>query len=300
MTAKTAKAPTKKPKTTKVAKVAKKPAVKAASVAKSEASAKPIKKVDDKRSLRLWNVRLGIVLLLLAIAVVVAGDSSSVPLTMQYLSKDALASDAASQEVLAPAIRHLADINISWLVAKFLAVFGVFYLLYATLLRKHYETWLESGVNKLRWLGFGLGTGTMAVAVAMLSGISDLGYLILIFSSLVILGVLSTIVELLGPGRRLRKYIIITALFTAALPVAVIAMTLAGVLMYDGTLPVFMYYIYGSMSLMSVAMALACIFRLRRRGKWANTYFAERMFMILGFLASSILALQIFAGALLS
>ena len=291
MTAKAAKAPTKKTKTAK-------PKAKVAATTKPSVAQKETG--SPKNNLRAWNLRLGLLLVVMAVAVVVAGNSETVPVTTQYLAKDTLASEAAGHDVLATATRHLADVRLSWIVAKFLLIFAVFYLLYATLLRKHYETWLDGGVNKLRWVSLGAGTGLMAVAVAMLSGISDLGYLVLIFSSLLILGSLSTVVELIGPGRKLRKYVIITALCTAALPVIVIGRTAAGVPLYDGSLPTYMYYLYGSMFLVAGAVAAACIFRLRKRGKWADTYYTERMFMGLGFAAATILALQIFAGALQS
>jgi len=285
MTAKAAKSPTKKTKTAKP---------KAAAVRKVAAA----EKKPASNNLRAWNLRFGVVLAAEAVAVVVAGSAKTVELTTQYLAKDTLATDAAGSEVLATATRHLADVPLAWVVAAFLLLFAADFLLLATVWRKHYENWLVRGVNKLRWVGAGLGTGVMAVAIAALSGITDVGYLFLIFASLVILGSLASIVELIGVGRRLRKYVIVTALFTAALPVLVIANTVLGVVLYDGTLPAFMYYVYASMFLLAGAYALACILRLRRRGKFADTSYSEKAFMGLGFAAATVLALQIFVGAL--
>lgn len=277
----------------------KKRAVKAAVVQPSAAVGQSAE--EQKRGLRILSLRLGVVLLVLAVAIVVAGSSSTAPLTTQYLAGDALATEAAGgKEMLATATRHLADINVSWLVVKFLVIFAALFVLLPTVWRKYYEAWLDQGVNKLRWVGFGLGAGAMAVAVAMLSGISDLGYLLLIFASLAILGSLSTVVDLIGPGRKLRKYVIITALGAAVLPAVAIGLTLVGTILYGGNLPPYMYFIYASMLLFVAAFVLACILRLRRRGKWADAFFAERGFMLLGFAAAVVLALQIFAGALQS
>ncbi|HTH71906.1 MAG TPA: heliorhodopsin HeR [Candidatus Pristimantibacillus sp.] len=291
MTAKAAKPSTSKAKTAKSKATAAKPA----------ATNKTVKAVAAKKSgvsLPGWNLRLGIVLAVLAVLVVVFGSSKSVPLTTQYLSKDTLATEVSKQDVLATATRHLADVHVSWLVAAFLLAFAATFLLVATVWRKHYENWLARGVNKLRWIGFGVGTGLMAVTVAMLSGIADLGYLFLIFSSLAVLGALATTVELIGIGRRLRKFDIITALFTAALPVIAIALTLVGVLMWDGSLPTYVYFVYLTMFLFAGAAAAACIMRLRKLGKWADTTYSEKMFMGWGFAAAVVLALQVFAGAL--
>lgn len=254
---------------------------------------------EQKRGLRNLSLRLGAVLLVLAIVIVIAGNSSTVPLTTQYLAKDVLATEAAGgKEVLATATRHLADINVSWLVAKFLVVFAALFILLPTVWRKHYEAWLDQGVNKLRWVGFGLGAGAAATAVAALSGISDVGYLLLIFASLAILGSLATAVDLIGPGRKLRKYIAITALATAVLPVVIIGLTSLGAVLYGGSLPSYLYFVYGSSLLFAAAFMLAYYLRLRRRGRWADAFYAERGFMLLGFTAAVILALQIYAGAI--
>lgn len=304
MTVKTAKAPTKKTKTTKTVKSAKtsKPKATVVAAVKSKKPEAPIKsadkKVDDKRSLRLWNVRLGVVLLLLAIAVVVAGNSTSVPLTMQYLTKDGLASEVAGHEVLAPAIRHIWDVQVSWIVAKMLAIFGIVYLLAATLLRKRYEAWLDSGVNVLRWLGFGLGGGVAMVAVATLSGVSDVSMLTLIVGSVILAAVLALAVELLGSGRRLRRLLGIGAILAIFFPWLVLARSAAGVVMYDGAMPTYLYFVYAVVTLLVVAVGLALYMRTKQRGRWASTFYTERMFIFLGFLVSVVLALQIFSGAL--
>jgi len=288
---------------TKSVKTSKKPA-KPAQAAKTKTpaaavkTAKPAAPKNAFAALRNWNIRIAAVLAAEAVAVVVAGGTQTVPITTQYLSANALASEAAGHQVLAVATRHLVDVRLSWVVAKFLLIFAVVYLLTGTLLRKRYEAGLNRGVSKFRWVGFGIGTGVMADAIAMLSGISDLGYLIMIFGSFVVLGGLATITELIGGGRKLRKFGIVTALFTVALPVLAIAFTALGVFKFGGDLPTFVYYIYTSMLLVTVAFVLACIFRLRQRGKWADTIYTEKMFMLLGLVAASILAWQIFAGAL--
>jgi hypothetical protein len=49
-----------------------------------------------------------------------------------------------------------------------------------------------------------------------------------------------------------------------------------------------------------LAGALATHFRIRSKGRWADGYYTEGAFMTLGFVAMSVVAWQIFAGALLS
>lgn len=288
MTAKAAKATTKKTKTTKS---------KAAVATKPRLSSG--KSVAGNSNLRAWNLRLGLVLVLLAVAVIVFGNSHSVPITTQYLAKDALATEAAhGQTVLATATRHLIDVRLSWIVAKSLLVFGAVFLLAASLVRGRYEAWLSRGVNKLRWVGLGLGGGVVVYTVALLSGVSDVSTLCLVYGSVVLAALLVAAVELLGAGRRLRRLLAAGALLAIFVPWLIFVRTLGAVPMWDGSLPVYMYFLYASLTLLLVATGLATYMRVTQKGKWASTLYTEKMFMGLTFLFALLPALQIFAGAL--
>lgn len=254
---------------------------------------------DAQRSrLRKWNFGFAVLLVAQALAIVMIGGSQTVPITTQYLTTDTLASEANGYQVLAVATRHLFDVHLSWLVAKFLLIFAGIFLLAATFLRGRYESWLERGVNQLRWVGIGLGGGVMAVTVATLSGFSDAAFLVFIFGSVFVAGLSALIVELLGPDRRLTRLVVGVAVLAAILPWLAFAGTVISVAVFDGSLPNFVYYIYGSMLLMTIAGLSAGCLRLKQRGKWADTVYAERMFMLFAFVVASVLAWQIFAGAL--
>lgn len=305
MTAKAAKAPTKKAKTTKPKRAAatkSKATVasesKAAAAGKPKTTEQPKNVKDSKKVLRSWNIRLAALLALEAVAVAVIGTSKTVELTTQYLAKDALATEAAGKEVLSAATRHLADVRLAWIVAGFLLVFAVAYLLAATLWRKKYEAWLERGVNNLRWVALGVGGGVAMTVVAMLSGVSDVSALALVFGSVVLASLLAASVELLGAGRRLRRLLGLGALLGVFLPWLLLARIAFGSIMYDGALPIYLYFVYASVTLLLVAFGLAVYFRVKKRGKWLDTDYTEKMFMGLSFATATILALQIFAGAL--
>jgi hypothetical protein len=68
--------------------------------------------------------------------------------------------------------------------------------------------------------------------------------------------------------------------------------------MYGAQLPLYMYFLYAVVTLLLVAVGAAAHMRNMKRGKWADTAYAEKMFMILAFLTAVLPALQIFAGAL--
>jgi hypothetical protein len=299
MTAKEAKVPPKKTKNTKPK--AAKPATARANKPEAVANKpKPEGKVNGVSNLRMWNIRLAIVLLAEAAAIVIAGSSKTVELTTQYLSKDVLGSEVAGREVFAAATRHVADLPLAWAVAAALAALAATYLLAATVWRKRYEAWLKRGVNVLRWVGLGVAGGAMFTLVAMLSGVSDASTLTLAFGSVLLAALLAASVELIGAGRRLRRFLGVGALAGVFLPWLIFARNGSGVAMYGGDMSAYLYYTYATVTLLLVAVSLALYFRVKKRGKWADTLYTEKMFIGLSFIAVTVLAMQIFAGALQS
>ena len=291
-------ATTNKPAKSKTTAKAKTAGAKAAASTKTVDAKVAPGKTSKYQGLRKWNLGLAALLVVQAVAIIVVGGSQTVPVTANYLAVDALASDAAGHQVLAVATRHLADVHLSWLVAKFLLIFALVYLLAGTVWRAKYEAWLERGVNKLRWVGLGLGGGAMAATIAVLGGISDVATLALITSSVAFAGLCALAYELLGKGRRLDWLLIVGVAFGALLPWLVFLGGMVGVAMFGGTLPTFVYYMYLSTFLFAAAVGLAAALRSKRQGRWADTVYTERMYMLLGFLAASVLAWQVFAGAL--
>jgi hypothetical protein len=265
---------------------------------KKESTPKQVVSDDQKKTLHKWNLWLAALLVVQASAIVVIGGSQTVPLTTTYLATDTLASEAAGHQVLAPATRHLWDMPISWLVVKFLLIFAAVYLVAATVWRGKYEAWLERGVNKLRWVAFGLGGGVVVYAAATLGGVSDLPLLVLTFGLVAAAGASALAAELLGSERRLIKLLCLTASLALLLPLGVLVNKAVGAIWFDGSLPIFVYYLYGSIVLLMVSLGLITHLRLNASRKFADTIYTEKVFMLLGFVLATAVAWQIFAGAL--
>jgi hypothetical protein len=147
-------------------------------------------------SLNTWNRSLavlhgaqGVLLLLLA-------SSATFPVTANYLTQDSLASQAAGHPVLAAATRHLFDVNLAYLVVAFFFMSAIAHGLIATVYRKRYETDLSQGMNKARWIEYGISASTMIVAIALLTGVYDLGSLTMIFSLVLIMNLSGLMMEI--------------------------------------------------------------------------------------------------------
>jgi len=261
-------------------------------------------KVDPRfEGLRKWNLWMGILLALQAIAIIVIGTNRSYPVTTNYLAVDTLASEATGGQSLAVATRHLFDAPFAWVVGIALLLFAVGYL--AAVWRKSwYEERLKLGLNDLRWLTFGVGGGALFIAVGLLSGIYEITMLLVIAAFMVAgcLGVAAAgVIRRQAGDIETRLSHLVCGVGTACIvaPIVVLAIAAGGAALYDGQIPSFVYWVYSVTLLFVLAIGLVTHFRIVKRGEWADAVKVERAFMVLGFLGASVVAWQMFAGALL-
>lgn len=253
--------------------------------------------------LRKWNMVMGIVLALEAIAIIVIGTDRSYPITTQYLAIDTLASEATGGQSLGVATRQLFDMPLSWVVGGFLALFAVGNLVSAFWARNWYEKRLTSGLNDMRWLTFAAGGGVLLAAAGLLSGVYQVAMLLVLVAFMVVgcLGILAGAVLRQHAGdQETRLSHLVCGLGTACLvaPLVMLALLAGGAALYDGFVPGFVWGIYAVTLLFFVLIGGITHLRIVRKGRWADAYNVERAFLVLGFLGASIVAWQIFAGAL--
>lgn len=254
-------------------------------------------------NLRKWNLWMGFLLVVQAVAIIIIGTTRSYPVTTNFLAVDTLASEASGGQSLAVASRHLFDMPFAWLVGVALLLFAVGYLA-ALWKRSWYEERLKLGLNDMRWMMFGVGGGALLVAVGMLSGIYEIAMLLALAAFMVAgcLGVMAGgILRQHAGDIETRLSHLVCGLGTAliAAPLVIVAITAGGAWLYDGTLPSFVVWLYASTLLFVLAVGLVTHFRIVKRGTWADAVNVERAFMLIGFVGASLVAWQMFAGALL-
>jgi len=266
-------------------------------------AASKVAKSDQNKALLAWNKLLALVFAAQAVLIVVLGNSFSVPITTQYQAVDTLASEASGHEVLATATRHVFDVRLSYVVAIFLGLLAVSHLLMATLYRKRYESEVQSGVTGSRWATLGLSGAAMVVAVSLLSGITSRDALL--FSVVLTLGgTIATAATLRlkqGAERPLSHWVCGLATVLSVWPWVVLASgALMGLAWYGGTIPGYMFGVYAGALLLLGMLILGTRFRILGKGRWADSYYTEKAYMALGFVAATLLAWQIFVGVLYS
>jgi hypothetical protein len=237
-----------------------------------------------------------------AVVVLVLATTKTFPVTVSYQTVDSLQTTTTGSIVLAPATHHLFDINLAYLVALFFGLSAVAHLLMATIYRSRYEKDLGKGINRLRWGEYALSASTMIVAIALLTGVQDLGTLVLMFVLTAVMNFLGLVMELHNPfkGRgRVNWTSYVVGCIAGVAPWIVLAMYLLATNVFgSGHIPGFVYGIYVSLLIFFGIFAVNMWLQYRKIGPWKDYLYGERMYMILSLVAKSALAWQVFAGVL--
>lgn len=251
-------------------------------------------------SLHTWNKWLAVIHAVQGVMILVASTARTFPLTTNYLTVDPMASETAGSQVLALATRNLADVNLAYLIAAFFLASAVAHLLAALWLRKRYEAGLKKGINRIRWFEYAASASLMLVAIAMLTGVGDLSTLLMIFMLSAVMNLLGLAMEVYNQGKAKPNWLAyIIGCVAGIVPWVVLAIYLIGANLYGaGGIPGFVYGIYVSLFILFNGFALNMWLQYKKKGKWANYLYGERMYMILSLTAKTALAWQVFFGTL--
>ena len=202
--------------------------------------------------------------------------------------------------VLASATQAIFDVNLAYLIVAFFLLSAIAHLFVATIYRRRYQADLEHGINKVRWIEYALSASTMMIGIALLSGIYDLGSLVMIFGLTAIMNLMGLAMELYNQGREKVSWLAYNiGSFAGILPWVVIGIYFwAGENYGSGEIPTFVYYIYASIFLFFNCFAVNMLLQYKKIGKWRNYLYGEKVYIALSLLAKSALAWQVFAGTL--
>ncbi|HEY5442374.1 MAG TPA: heliorhodopsin HeR [Candidatus Saccharimonadales bacterium] len=252
------------------------------------------------RSLRKFNLTMAGLHAFQALAVFVLSDPhhgvSSITTSYLTLSPHA----PVTNPKLINATHSLFNLNLAYLVVAFFLLSAIAHLFVATIYRKRYETNLKRGINKVRWIEYALSASTMLVGIALLSGLSDFGSLLMVFGLTAIMNLMGLAMEMYNQGREKPSWLAFNiGVLAGILPWIVIALLFWANGQYgSGHPPTFVYFIFVSMFLFFNCFAINMILQYKRIGKWDDYLYGERMYIILSLIAKSLLAWQVFAGTL--
>ncbi len=250
------------------------------------------------QSLRKWNFVLAGLHAVQGVAVVILAKSVTFPISVNFLTPNSLAPEGSFS--LVPATQNVFDLNLAYLVAAFFFMSAFAHIAMATFYRPTYEKNLKNHLNKARWYEYALSASTMMVAIAVLSGVYDLASLLMIFALTAFMNGTGLLMEVWnGKSKKVNWLSFILGSKAGIIPWIVIGIYFWSANVYgSGQIPSFVYWIYGSLFLFFNCFAINMYLQYKRKGKWADYLYGERVYMILSLVAKSVLAWQVFFGAL--
>ena len=247
---------------------------------------------DQIKPLRKWNIAAGLLHLASMIAVLSLSNNFSLPVTATYMT------GPPGSTVTSPI--QLFSNNVGYTVALFLGLSALFHFLVSSKwFFAKYAEGLKRHQNMFRWVEYSLSSSVMIFLIAQLNGISDYAALLAIFGvnvSMILFGWLQEKYAQPGDGQWLP---FIFGCIAGIIPWVIIVVQLLSPKGPAGTsAPGFVYGIVISLFVLFNCFALVQYKQYRAKGKWAHYLRGEKTYIVLSFVAKSLLAWQIFAATL--
>lgn len=220
------------------------------------------------------------------------GVSKSYDVTVNYLSFN------TATQALEPATRVIFSINYAWLVASFMFMSAIAHAIIIGVYRKKYVSDLKLGINKARWVEYSISASTMMVAIALLSGMTDLASLIMIFGLVAIMNLMGLVMEVVNSGQNKVSWLS----YIIGCGAGIIPWLAFGIYVWAANnysvngVPGFVYGIYASIFLFFNCFAINMYLQYKKIGPWKNYLYGEKVYIILSLVAKSALAWQVYAG----
>jgi len=192
------------------------------------------------------------------------------------------------------------DLRIDLLVALFLALAAVDHFAVGTFARKWYENNITRGINPARWWEYSISASIMVVIIATLSGVTDVVALLAIFgvnASMILFGL---VMERANLGREKVDWSpFIYGCVVGAVPwIAIVIQFILATGQEGDGVPPFVYGIFVSLFILFNGFAVNMWLGYRANGRWKDPLFVERVYIILSLVAKTVLAWQVYQGAL--
>lgn len=245
--------------------------------------------------LRQLNLAAGALHFVSLMAILFLANDASLPVRATYLT-EAPGTGNFSTPI------DLFNLNIGYTVAAFMALSAFFHFLVASTVGfPRYVAGLQRNINVYRWVEYSLSSSIMIVVILQLNGVSEYVALLGMFAvnaTMILFGWLQERYTKPGNGDLLPFWFGCIAGAVPWLAIAINVFSPQGPA--DTTVPGFVYGIVVSLFIFFNCFALVQYLQYRGKGKWADYLRGERTYIVLSFVAKSILAWQVFSGALAS
>jgi len=246
---------------------------------------------DQLRRLRRMNLGAGALHLLSALAMTFIASDFTLPITSFNLN------GPPGTPVDEGVLSTLADVQLAPLTAGFLYLSAFFHFIIATVSFSKYADELRHGRNRFRWVEYALSSTLMIITIALITTISDFAALAGIAFANVSMILFGWLMEMANQrGQRTWWTPFWFGCIAGIGPwVAIVGYIFTG----DGRPPGFVYGIIITIFLFFNSFAINQWLQYRGKGRWADYLVGERTYIVLSFVAKSVLAWQLYANVLI-
>jgi hypothetical protein len=243
-------------------------------------------------SLRRFNLIMGFLHLIQGIFMIVVSNDTTYPIYTNFLNFD------VATLTLSPNPQLLYELRFGPAVAAFLLISAVAHFYLATIGYRRYVQNLEKGMNPIRFYEYALSSSLMIVLIGMLTGIWDLGAIILIFTLNATMNLFGIMMEYHNQHtERVNWTAFIYGCIAGIVPWIVITLYFVGAVNSgDAKPPPFVYAIVPILFVFFNIFAINMVLQYKKVGRWKDYLFGERVYIILSLSAKTVLAWLIFAG----
>jgi len=243
--------------------------------------------------LKKFNIIAGFLHLAQGLIMIIISNDFMINVTRSFLDFN------PSTRTLFPASVEIFSVKFGYLVALFLLLSALFHFLIAFGYYQKYIDFLKRGQNPYRWNEYSISASIMIVAIAMLTGIYDISLLIAVFFLNAFMVWFGMLMEKMNEDKEKLDWLpFIYGCVAGAIPWVVIGFYLFGAGGGEGGPPNFVYWIYLSLFIFFNCFAINMYLQYKKVGKWKDYLYGEWIYIILSLVAKSLLAWQVFAGAL--
>ena len=246
-------------------------------------------KLKNLKTLNIWAMLLHLVS---GIVMVLVSSGMKVAITGSFLRFD------RTSQTLVNKMDTLFSIPLAPFVASFLFISALAHFMIAFPFNKKYNEGLKNNINIFRWIEYAFSSSLMIVVISLLVGISDIAALIVIFFLNAMMILFGWMMELHNQTTEKTNWTsFVFGCIAGVGPWIAVAIYLANPGSTDHP-PTFVYWIFVSIFIFFNIFAVNQVLQYKKVGKWNDYLYGERAYIILSFVAKSLLAWQVFAGTL--
>ena len=246
-------------------------------------------KEDIFLKLKRFNLIMGFFHLIQGIAMLILSNDFALPVTITKPEYNAVTN------TISPVSQTWFDIRIGPLVALFLFISATAHFLLSTVLYKWYVEKLKNHINPARWYEYSFSASLMIVIIAMLTTIYDFGTLLALFTLTAVMNLMGLMMEIHNQTTKKTNWTSYTiGCIAGFVPWVVIFVPLVTA----ESVPDFVIGIFVSIAIFFNLFAINMVLQYKKKGKWKDYLYGERMYIVLSLVAKSALAWQVFAGTL--